>query len=431
MSSFSRKIKTFLSLTIGISLLVSSVFLTNVFGQTLYPESTGSSTSADAQFYFYVKPNLNFDYYTNPVAYSGFNISIVDKTNNEIISKAVSDESGYASIKDSYEKYKGKIFDVLITKKNYLKRILSSVTFEPVTYFGRIENPVEMYPGDIEISGVQDNAINMIDVIQIAKCFGTARGDINYDLNCDLDMDKIISMTDVIAIAKHFGISGYPKYQPNYNTPTPKPTYTPTPTAWAHADSRPVSVEAESTIFGTYIGYKGSYITDCDDGEYVIIPVTYGCGCGSAATINSFEVNAAVPDDKAGSMIEVRLGSKNGPLLGTLTLKSTGGRQNYSVQKTDLQVITNYQSYKSIFLVFRGNNNIADFDKFSLLVSSKSTITPAPTTPTATTSTPTPVPTNPNNVVLKAVAYDDMSNIKNNGDTIICYNNSWIEFKNV
>ncbi|MDP4183527.1 MAG: hypothetical protein Q8942_20860, partial [Bacillota bacterium] len=46
-------------------------------------------------------------------------------------------------------------------------------------------------------------------------------------------------------------------------------------------------------------------------------------------------------------------------------------------------------------------------------------------------STPTPVPTNPNNVVLKAVAYDDMSNIKNNGDTIICYNNSWIEFKNV
>jgi len=49
-----------------------------------------------------------------------------------------------------------------------------------------------------------DHAINMSDVILVAKCFNTVLGDSKYDAKCDIDKDGTVNMKDVIFIAKKF-----------------------------------------------------------------------------------------------------------------------------------------------------------------------------------------------------------------------------------
>jgi hypothetical protein len=61
-----------------------------------------------------------------------------------------------------------------------------------------------MWCGDFPIKGVQDNAINMKDVMQIAAYFNTKAGDGKYDALYDINYDTAINLTDIMALVAHF-----------------------------------------------------------------------------------------------------------------------------------------------------------------------------------------------------------------------------------
>ncbi|MDP4182679.1 MAG: glycoside hydrolase family 9 protein [Bacillota bacterium] len=53
----------------------------------------------------------------------------------------------------------------------------------------------------------QDGAVNMADVMAIARAFGTTINDVKYDAKCDLTKDGAINMADVMQLALKFGYS--------------------------------------------------------------------------------------------------------------------------------------------------------------------------------------------------------------------------------
>jgi hypothetical protein len=61
-----------------------------------------------------------------------------------------------------------------------------------------------MWAGDILRGGLQDNAINMADIMDIASGFNTTAGDIKYVSNYDVNKDNSINMSDIMIVAKHF-----------------------------------------------------------------------------------------------------------------------------------------------------------------------------------------------------------------------------------
>ncbi|HEY9061220.1 MAG TPA: glycoside hydrolase family 9 protein [Pseudobacteroides sp.] len=74
-------------------------------------------------------------------------------------------------------------------------------------------SPLLMWAGDITRNGNQDGAINMSDIIELAKGFGSVKGDLKYSLEYDFNQDNSVNMNDVIIIAKHFNAisSDYPE----------------------------------------------------------------------------------------------------------------------------------------------------------------------------------------------------------------------------
>ncbi len=94
-----------------------------------------------------------------------------------------------------------------ISKNNFLTRdvdvqevLLLNSNFK----LGSVEEPLQLWLGDIVINGVQDNAINLEDIVQICKAFNTAVGDNKYVESFDINMDTAVNMEDVVIIAKHF-----------------------------------------------------------------------------------------------------------------------------------------------------------------------------------------------------------------------------------
>ena len=70
-----------------------------------------------------------------------------------------------------------------------------------------------MWAGDIAVNGVQDGAINMSDVIALAKSFNAVSTESKYVESCDFNKDNAINMSDVIILARHFNMttSNYPE----------------------------------------------------------------------------------------------------------------------------------------------------------------------------------------------------------------------------
>jgi len=64
--------------------------------------------------------------------------------------------------------------------------------------------PIILWAGDLNNDGAGDGVINMSDIVQLAKSFGSVSGDAKFVSSCDLNMDSSINMSDVIIIAKHF-----------------------------------------------------------------------------------------------------------------------------------------------------------------------------------------------------------------------------------
>jgi glucuronoarabinoxylan endo-1,4-beta-xylanase len=110
---------------------------------------------------------------------------------------ALTDKNGYFELTNIPENTTE--LTVKISKEGYLSREIKNVK---VTYteLGSAAAPVEVWAGDI----AQDGVINMADVLQIGKYFGSASPDSKYNAVADLNKDNAVNMADVLIVAKHF-----------------------------------------------------------------------------------------------------------------------------------------------------------------------------------------------------------------------------------
>ncbi len=94
-----------------------------------------------------------------------------------------------------------KVYTLRIVKDNYLTRTISAKVDTPT---GTTEKPVIIWPGDLIIEGENDNAINMTDIVAMAKYFGKTSKDADFKASHDLNIDQAINMIDIVIIANHF-----------------------------------------------------------------------------------------------------------------------------------------------------------------------------------------------------------------------------------
>ncbi|KNY27186.1 glycoside hydrolase family 18 [Pseudobacteroides cellulosolvens ATCC 35603 = DSM 2933] len=148
----------------------------------------------------YVRPDFNFTKDSEARVLSGFKIEL---SYNGI--KTTTDANGYYEV--SGVPASDTPYTLTLTKPGYLTRQIKSVLVNNNVKLGTKESPLDMCAGDVGTKGVQDNVINMSDIIEIAKVFGSVSGDGKYNSDCDFNMDYSINMSDVIIIARHFNMS--------------------------------------------------------------------------------------------------------------------------------------------------------------------------------------------------------------------------------
>ncbi len=145
----------------------------------------------------YVNPDLSS---MSASIKSGFKVEIEGQNIS-----AVTDSNGYFELKAVPSNTSG--YTVKISKDNYLYREFKNVTVTSDKVLAAQSAPIAMWAGDILINGVQDGAINMSDIMEIAKAFNTAPGDVRYNANGDSNADNTVNMSDVMITAKHFNTS--------------------------------------------------------------------------------------------------------------------------------------------------------------------------------------------------------------------------------
>jgi hypothetical protein len=79
----------------------------------------------------------------------------------------------------------------------------SSSTFGAITGVSiRVTNPsAPPLAGDID----QDGLVSILDVLRLARAYGSRQGDPNFDAACDLNGDGQVDMGDVLILANNFG----------------------------------------------------------------------------------------------------------------------------------------------------------------------------------------------------------------------------------
>ncbi len=174
----------------------------------------------------YVSPDLSFSSTAAPIVKAGFNVSLEGTDYS-----SVTDKNGYFEISGIPQ---GSTYNVQILKSGYLMRESGRIDFYSDIRLFNNDDPVLMWCGDMNL----DWAINMTDIIYIAKSFNTSEGMSNYASKCDFNRDNAINMTDIMAVAKNFNkiTSSYPSIDytaaptPTQFIPTPTPTPSPMPT---------------------------------------------------------------------------------------------------------------------------------------------------------------------------------------------------------
>lgn len=133
---------------------------------------------------------------------------------------------------------------------------------------------------------------------------------------------------------------------------------------WSETGVKPVGVlnpfkrtEAETIAWSqglkTEKGTNGMYVTDIDNGDYIKVQaVDFGKGAKKfEASIASVSTNA---------LIEIRLDSIDGPLLGSLKIKSTGGKDTWLNQSG---AIKKQSGVHDVYFVFKGTgSDLFNFD---------------------------------------------------------------------
>ncbi|HOV27866.1 MAG TPA: dockerin type I domain-containing protein [Pseudobacteroides sp.] len=213
---FSNRTPKYL-ISILLIILTATICFIQIFAVTTTPEPiTGSYPTDVYDMECYIKPDIDT---TEPLAFKDFQIQLSYLNNIKLQEKT--NQNGYTVFNAIYT-YPWK---ATISKPGFLTRTIS------INENGRIgtaENAVPMWAGDMN----QDNAINMLDIVDIAKSFGKTSEDSDFNTIADFNCDNTINISDVIIVCKHFNnVSGdYPDIVDN-TIISPTPTQTPIPTS--------------------------------------------------------------------------------------------------------------------------------------------------------------------------------------------------------
>jgi len=209
-------------------------------------------------------------------------------------------------------------------------------------------------------------------------------------------------------------------------TPTPTPPSPPNTTAWIEAES--FTAMSGVLLMGLDGNLGGtSAVGALDGGDWLRYSAV---NFGTTAKTN-IEMRVAVIPSTAGGAIDIRIDGLAGPLLGTLTVQSTGGWGTFVSQ---IKAITATAGVHDVYLVFRGGVGIANIDNFRFTGVGGTTPTPSPTpTPTPGTpppTTPPPSTTNPYSpyIWLQAENYQTMQGVVRSTDITDLDTTDWTRY---
>jgi hypothetical protein len=159
----------------------------------------------------------------------------------------------------------------------------------------------------------------------------------------------VIKMEQVTAVNDNNLLLAVTSYSTPTNTATPTPTPTVTPTLAARSAFTQIEAESFNSNKGVEIAScteGGKDIEWIEDGDYAVYDsIDFSNGA------NSFEVRYA--SGSTGGVIEVRLDSITGNIIGKCTIGSTGGWQTWATKKID---ITNTTGVHNLYLKFTGGS---------------------------------------------------------------------------
>lgn len=179
------RIKRLLVALVMTLITVSLLNLTSVFG----------ATAGTYKISGYVEPDFTS---TNSMIKEGFKVEIVGTSYYD-----VTDTNGYFELLNVPISTSINV-KIRFSKAGYLRKEISDLTISSEVLIGTKDAPVKMWPGDLPVNNVQDDAINFIDVLQIAKAYNSVLSEGNYNNICDFNLDNSVNVADVIIMAKHF-----------------------------------------------------------------------------------------------------------------------------------------------------------------------------------------------------------------------------------
>lgn len=194
---FIRKAKSFLSILL-ITLLAGISYVQS-FAVTPVPTRSATSPYPTGTYDWELKviPDINA---SEPLAFKDFQIQLSCK--GDIKHQDKTNQDGYIK----FYAIGTLPWDVTISKPGYLTKTYTNSAVSA----GSLEEPIVMWAGDIN----QDNAINMADVIEMAKSFGMTSEDTGFNSVGDFNCDNVINMTDIVTLSKHFN-----KISSDYSSP--------------------------------------------------------------------------------------------------------------------------------------------------------------------------------------------------------------------
>ncbi len=201
--SFDSKIKTELAENDKITGYVKGDLKYGVEPVVIEPPATPTPTPKPGyKISGYVAPGFAFAASNAAKLKQGFKVELANKY-------ATTDKDGYFEITGVNS---AESLVLKITKENYLCREIKYIVVNGDVKIGSAGDPIVMWVGDMVRNGVQDNAINMTDIVQVSKCFNTAAGNAKYIEGMDFNKDGAINMTDIMIIANNFNktSSDYP-----------------------------------------------------------------------------------------------------------------------------------------------------------------------------------------------------------------------------
>lgn len=152
----------------------------------------------------YIEPAFAIPASKAAILKQGFKVELLEEDKY-----AITDQDGYFEIIGVTE---AKSHKLKITKENYLCREIKNIVVNNDVVIGSASSPVTLWVGDIAKKGIQDNAINMTDIVQVSTCFNSSAGSPKYNEGMDFNKDGAINMNDIVIIAKGFNkaSSDYP-----------------------------------------------------------------------------------------------------------------------------------------------------------------------------------------------------------------------------